>query len=231
MGTALVEALRSAGLEAIGPAARGADGSDAAIVLLAVPDAQIGAAAALIAPGRLVGHLSGATTLEPLAPHEAFSIHPLVTAAGVGTSFQGAYAALAGSTERALEVAESMSSALGMTSFRVADADRAAYHAAASIASNFLLTLEDFAEQLGATAGVSREAFVPLVRATVENWAARGAAPSLTGPIVRGDEEVVAHQRAAVAARLPQHVDLFDALVTATRRVAASVPALESPPS
>lgn len=233
MGTALVEALRSAGLDAKGPATRGADGADATIVLLAVPDAQIGEAAALIAPGRLVGHLSGATTLEPLAAHEAFSIHPLVSVTRAGAVFAGAPAALAASTPHAREVAEALSAVLGMTGFGVADDDRAAYHAAASIASNFLLTLEDIAAQLAASAGVPRDALVPLVRATVENWAARGAAASLTGPIARGDDDVVVRQRAAVAARLPQYVDLFDALVTATRAVAASRPSnptLESTP-
>src|SRR3954452_25428713 len=74
MGSALTAAL------ALGePLGRGADAADADVVLLAVPDAEIAAAAAAIAPGRLVGHLSGATTLDPLAPHEAFSLHPLMT--------------------------------------------------------------------------------------------------------------------------------------------------------
>ena len=89
--------------------------------------------------------------------------------------------------------------------------DRAAYHAAASIASNFLVTLEAAAEQLAGTAGASRELLVPLVRATVENWAAHGAA-ALTGPIARGDEATVARQRAAVAERTPELLPLFDAM-------------------
>ena len=62
-----------------------------------------------------------------------------------------------------------------MSPFEVADEDRAAYHAAASIASNFLVTLEGAAEQLAASAGVPRAALVPLVRASVENWAAARA--------------------------------------------------------
>src|SRR5215213_5050372 len=41
-------------------------------VLLCVPDAQIAVAARTIPPGRLVGHTSGATTLDALAGHEAF---------------------------------------------------------------------------------------------------------------------------------------------------------------
>ena len=99
------------------------------------------------------------------------------------------------------------------------DADRPAYHAAASIASNFLVTLESFAEELAATAGVPRAALGPLVRATVANWEAAGSG-ALTGPIARGDETTVERQRAAVRERLPQRADLFDALVSATRDLA-----------
>ncbi|MFB7893976.1 DUF2520 domain-containing protein [Microbacterium sp. NPDC056044] len=220
VGRAMASALRAAGVDVQGPLGRGATGEDAELVLLAVPDAEIGNAAALIEPSRLVGHFSGATTLAPLAPHEALSIHPLLTVTGE-TSFAGVPAALAGSTDRALAAAHALAEALGMTPFDVADADRAAYHAAASIASNFLVTLESFAEDLAATAGVPRDALVPLVRATVANWEAGGAA-ALTGPIARGDDETVARQRAAVAGRLPARAALFDALVAATRDVAAT---------
>jgi predicted short-subunit dehydrogenase-like oxidoreductase (DUF2520 family) len=108
-----------------------------------------------------------------------------------------------------------------MHAFEVADADRAAYHAAAAIASNFLVTLEAAAERLAATAGAPREALLPLVRATVDNWAALGGRRALTGPIVRGDEAVVARHRAAVAERTPDLLDLFDAMARATRAIAA----------
>ncbi|MBW9111159.1 DUF2520 domain-containing protein [Microbacterium ureisolvens] len=219
VGRAMASALRAAGVDVHGPLGRGATGEDADIVLLAVPDAEIGAAAALIAAGRLVGHFSGATTLEPLAPHEALSIHPLTTVTGE-TSFAGMPAALAGSSERARATAHSLAEALGMVPFDVSDADRPAYHAAASIASNFLVTLESFAEDLAATAGVPREALAPLVRATVANWETHGAA-ALTGPIARGDEATVIRQRAAVAERLPDRAHVFDALVAATRDLRA----------
>jgi predicted short-subunit dehydrogenase-like oxidoreductase (DUF2520 family) len=103
----------------------------------------------------------------------------------------------------------------------VAEDDRPAYHAAASIASNFLVTLEAMAERLAATTGVGRELLVPLVRATVDNWAALGPARALTGPVARGDELTVARQRAAVAQRTPELLEAFDALVRATRALAA----------
>src|SRR3954447_15961616 len=90
-----------------------------------------------------------------------------------------------------------------MRPFAIADEDRAAYHAAAAIAANFLTTIEGAAERLAATAAVPREALVPLVRAAVDNWAALGARAALTGPIVRGDEAVVDRQRAARGGRPP----------------------------
>ena len=107
-----------------------------------------------------------------------------------------------------------------MSATTVADEDRAAYHAAASIASNFLVTLEGAAERLAASAGVERELLAPLVRAAVENWVRLGAAGALTGPVARGDEATVARQREAVEQRAPGLLPLFDAMVDATRELA-----------
>jgi predicted short-subunit dehydrogenase-like oxidoreductase (DUF2520 family) len=220
LGRALARGLRGAGYEVHGPLGRGADGAGADAVLLCVPDGEIAAAAAEVAPGRLVGHCSGATGLGPLAPHEAFSLHPLMTVTGQGAEFRGAGAAVAGGTERGLAVARELAEALGMDPVQIAEADRGAYHAAASIASNFLLTLEGAAERLAATAGVERRLLVPLVRATVQNWAALGAERALTGPVARGDQATIAAQREAVLERAPELIELFDALVDATRALA-----------
>jgi predicted short-subunit dehydrogenase-like oxidoreductase (DUF2520 family) len=225
LGTALAAALRQAGIEVHGPLGRRANGAGADVVLVCVPDGEIEAAAAHLAPGRLVGHCSGATTLEPLAGHEAFSLHPLMTVPDHGASFAGATAAIAGSTPRALRAAHDLAQRLGMRSIEVADEDRAAYHAAASIAANYLVALQDAAERVAATAGIDRAALAPLVRASVENWAVHGAELSLTGPIARGDEDTVARQREAVAQRTPALLDLFDALAEATRDVATRGPA------
>lgn len=222
VGRSVAAGLRAAGVDVRGPHGRGARGADAEVVLLAVPDAEIASAAATVAPGRLVGHFSGATPLAPLAPHEALGIHPLTTVMA-DTSFAGVPAAVAGSTPRALAVAVSLAHILRMRPFEIADSDRAAYHAAASIASNFLVTLESFAADLAATAGVPPAALEPLVQATVANWQRHGSG-ALTGPIARGDDGTVARQRAAVAERLPERTALFDALVDATRDLAGRPP-------
>lgn len=218
LGSALAAALPDAG----GPFGRGFDGAGYSVVILAVPDREIAHAAAAIEPGPLVGHCSGATTLEALAPHEGFGLHPLMTFGGAETErspFEGAGAAVAGTTERGHDTARTLATLLGMEPFEIADQDRAAYHAAASIASNFLVTIEDAAEVLLATTGNRRRLLLPLIRATVENWGADGRA-ALTGPIARGDHETVARQRAAITTRAPELLRLFDTLVERTTRIA-----------
>jgi predicted short-subunit dehydrogenase-like oxidoreductase (DUF2520 family) len=226
LGHALSRALRDAGLEVDGPLGRGAD-PEADVVLLTVPDQEIAAAAAVLTPGRarFVGHCSGATTLAPLAGHEAFSLHPLMTVPeGRPAPFAGAGCAVAGATPEALRMAETLAGALGMRPVEVADEDRAAYHAAASIAANFLVTLEGAAERLAATAGVPRELLVPLARAALDNWAATSAEHALTGPVARGDEATIARQRAAIEERAPDLLELFDVLVAASRVVSSHPP-------
>src|SRR5438132_2217284 len=129
LGTALTAALRDAGLRVVGPLGRSPyelQGADA--VLLCVPDAEIQAAARPIPPGPLVGHCSGATGLEPLEPHEAFSLHPLMTVTPNGAKFAGAGAAIAGSTSRAVEFARGLAERLRMRPVEIVDADRSAYH-------------------------------------------------------------------------------------------------------
>jgi predicted short-subunit dehydrogenase-like oxidoreductase (DUF2520 family) len=228
LGTALSAALRAAGLSVSGPHGRLPELPGApTLVLLCVPDGEIAAAAAALG-GRdgsvLVGHCSGATTLEPLAGREALSLHPLMTvpAGSRPEAFHGAAAAVDGSTPRALAAAEALARAVGMRPMHVAPEDRAAYHAAASIASNFVVTLEAAAERLAATAGVDRAALAPLVRAAVETWAELGPERALTGPIARGDGATVARQREALLERAPDLLPLFDALADATRILARS---------
>ncbi|MGZ4242754.1 MAG: DUF2520 domain-containing protein [Solirubrobacteraceae bacterium] len=224
LGNALADALRTAGSTVTGPLGRGAAPQDVDVVLLCVPDGESAAAAALVAPGVALGHCSGATGLEVLAGHDAFSLHPLmtVTTESTGAIFAGAGAAVAGTSPDMLALARTLAARLGMRPIDIASADRIAYHAAASIASNFLVTLEAAAERLAETVGMERSDLVPLVRATVENWAALGPERALTGPVARGDEATVARQRQAIAERAPELVALFDTLVDATRALAAS---------
>lgn len=227
LGRALARALKAADIEVEGPLGRGAMPTSA-VVLLCVPDAAIGKAAATVTDARYVGHVSGATPLSALAgaSGDAFGLHPLQTFAGGegAEAFRGAGTAIAGATPEALAIAHELAKRLGMTAIEISDAERAAYHAAASIASNFLVTLQAAAERLAAGAGIdpddARALLAPLVRGTVDNWAERGPQDALTGPVARGDHDTVARQREAVDRHAPDLLPLFDELVARTAAVA-----------
>jgi predicted short-subunit dehydrogenase-like oxidoreductase (DUF2520 family) len=225
LGTALAAGLRAAGIDVDGPTGRGQVPRGDAIVLC-VPDSEIPSAAAAVAgAAEFVGHTSGATPLTALEPADAqaFGLHPLQTfTAGSGPeSFRGAGCAVAGSTPEALATARSLAEALGMTPFAIDDEGRAAYHAAASLSSNFLVTLQAAAERVAAGAGLEPEAarrlLIPLVRRQLDNIAELGPERALTGPIARGDDATVEAQRRAIAEIAPDLLDLFDVLVRHTR--------------
>src|SRR4051794_8518675 len=218
VGTALERAFGAAGIEIEGPLGRG-ERPQADVVLLCVPDGEIANAAAAV-DARFVGHVSGATPLDDVD----FGLHPLQTVTGPGTSFAGCGCAIAGSTREALEPARGLALAARMEPFEIDDSARAAYHAAASIASNFVVTLEWMAERVAASAGIepqnARRMLAPLVRQTVDNWSALGPQAALTGPVARGDELTVQRQRAAIAKAAPDLLPAFDALAAATRSLA-----------
>jgi predicted short-subunit dehydrogenase-like oxidoreductase (DUF2520 family) len=218
IGNALARAFAEAGIEIEGPLGRDAHPT-ADVVLLCVPDAEIANAAAAV-DAAMVGHVSGATPLDAVD----FGLHPLQTVTGPDTDFAGCGCAIAGSTPEGLELARGLALAARMEPFEIDDSARAAYHAAASIASNFVVTLEWMAERIAAAAGIApedaRKMLAPLVRQTVDNWAAAGPQAALTGPIARGDALTVQRQRAAVADVAPDVLAAFDALVDATRALA-----------
>jgi len=225
LGGVLARAFRHAGFIVSGPHARGERVPDADIALLCVPDDAIASAArAARDSAPLIGHVSGATTLADVD----FSIHPLQTSTG-GESpdvFRGIGCAVAGRTDADRAVAERLATALGAAPFTVDDSRRAAYHAAASLASNLVLAVLDAAEQLADAAGIrpdeARSLLAPLARRTVENWVVDGAHDALTGPVARGDEHTVIRQRAAVDTARPALTRLFDELVAATRTISAT---------
>jgi predicted short-subunit dehydrogenase-like oxidoreductase (DUF2520 family) len=240
VGTALAAALRETGLRVEGPAGRGEVPQRCDAIVLCVPDAEIPAAAATVAGAApLVGHTSGATPLTALeaAGGAAFGLHPLQTfpermlsgppestGSGARGAFAGAGCAVAGSTPEALGFAGRLARVLGMTPFEIDDEGRAAYHAAASVASNFTVTLLAAAERVAAGAGLApheaRALLAPLVRRTVESVAELDPERALTGPVARGDHVTVEAQRRALEDAAPELLDLFDALVRHTHALA-----------
>ena len=233
VGSSIAAAARAAGIDvSIGGRADAADAARAAgVVLLCVPDEAIAEATARLAAAGVrpsfAGHTSGATALEALAPlasggAQTFSLHPLQTAPDRQTDFTAAPCAISGSTAQALELGRTLATELGMRPFEIAEDDRVAYHAAAAIASNFLVALQESAAGLLASTGVedARELLAPLVLRTAANWSERGA-EALTGPIARGDTETVERHRDELGRRAPELLDLYDALADRARATAS----------
>jgi predicted short-subunit dehydrogenase-like oxidoreductase (DUF2520 family) len=190
---------------------------DPELVLLCVPDAAIAATARSLPSGPWIGHVSGATPLAALAPHDRrFSLHPLQTFTRNRGAEQldGAWAAITAESPDALAVARSLAETLGLRPFELADDQRTLYHAGAVFASNYLVTLERAAALLVEAAGAPREALRPLLQRTVENGF------ELTGPIARGDLATVEAHRAAIREAKPELDDVYEALAEATALLA-----------
>jgi predicted short-subunit dehydrogenase-like oxidoreductase (DUF2520 family) len=185
---------------------------DGALRLLCVPDRAIAEVAQTIEPGPWVAHVSGGTPLAALGPHpNRFSVHPLqtLTLERGPEQLDGAWGAVTAESEEGQARALWLAETLGLHPFTLADDKRATYHAGASIASNFLVTLYCASAQLFAKAGAPPEALVPLMTRTIENDF------DLTGPISRGDWETVDRHRAAL--RGSTFENAYDALVEVTR--------------
>ncbi len=174
--------------------AAAAEGVD--LLLLAVPDGAIAGVAASVRPvaGCVVAHCAGALGLDVLAPHlRRASFHPLRSLPTTTSDLWGAWFAVAGD-ELAGEVVADLDGRL----VEVADADRTTYHAAAVMASNHLVALLGSVERVAAEAGVPLDAFLDLVRGTVDNVAVLGPRAALTGPVARGDWTTVARHLDAI---------------------------------
>jgi predicted short-subunit dehydrogenase-like oxidoreductase (DUF2520 family) len=229
-GGSLAEAGAAAGID-VRLGSRDSWVADATIVLLCVPDAAIRVTCEALAPslrrGAFVGHVSGASRLDVLESAArvgagTFSLHPLQTIPTSKTDLAGAPCAIAGSDVDGLDLARALAERLGMAPFEVPEEGRAAYHAAASMASNFLIALEESSVELLEAAGVSapREVLAPLVLRSAANWADAGA-KALTGPIARGDTETVALHLEALADKAPELRPLYEVLAERTRELGA----------
>lgn len=218
---------RAARLSGAGEAADPAEAAKAAdLVLITTPDAAIRPTAELIAgslddlSGKKFVHMSGALSLEALAPlrvrgADILSIHPLQTFADL----EGARKALPGSTFGVTcdpglrEWAASFVAGLDGRAHLIDDDDKALYHAAAAIASNLVAMVEYgallAARRLGFGDGEFLRAFMPLAGATVENVSRLGPAAALTGPLARGDAETIEKHLLALGDLDPALVEMY----------------------
>jgi pantoate--beta-alanine ligase len=188
------------------------------LVLLCVPDRAIADVARSVAPGPWIAHVSGATPLAALDPHERrFGLHPLqtFTLSRGAEQLDGAFAAVTAETEEARAAGLALAGLLGVQPFALADDRRVLYHAGAAVASNYLVTLRRAAGRLLEDAGAPPDALDPLMRRTIENGF------ELTGPIARGDWETVRAHEAAIGRAEPALVPAYRELARATTLLAA----------
>jgi predicted short-subunit dehydrogenase-like oxidoreductase (DUF2520 family) len=235
VGTALAVLLSQKGYEFIGASTRHAGSTPgkivsnlhllesnqevadkADLVFLTTPDDAIAKVAAEIRwhKGQSVVHCSGADSTDILEPaHKAGAMtggfHPLQTFAGVKQAVEN----LPGSTfaleaeEPLLTTLKDMAAALGGRWISIKPRDKAAYHAAAVFASNYLVTLVKMSTDLWQTFDVPAEraieALLPLMRGTLNNIEKIGIPQCLTGPIARGDTGTVNKHLKMLEAKVP----------------------------
>jgi predicted short-subunit dehydrogenase-like oxidoreductase (DUF2520 family) len=196
------------------------DEDDPELVLLCVPDRAIAEVAAEVALGPWIAHVSGATPLAALDPHERrFGLHPLqsFTKTRGAEQLDGAWAAVTAETDDARGVGFWVAETLGLRPFELHDSSRAAYHAGAAIASNYLVTLRRAAGSLLEAAGAPSDALDPLMRGVIEGGF------ELTGPIARGDWETVERHLDVIRAERPELEELYLVLAEATAAIASRV--------
>lgn len=214
-------ALARRGWDVVAPLLRGDDLSAAAegvdLLLITTQDDVIGEVAAAVRPvgTTVVAHASGSLGLAVLAGHpRRGAVHPLISipTPEVGSErLVGGWFAVAGDP-LVREVVVSLEG----RDFEVADEDRALYHAAACIVSNHVVGLLGQVERVGAMVGVPLDAYLDLLRVTIDNVVELGPARALTGPAARGDLETIRRHLAALP--LSEH-EAYEAMLNAARRL------------
>jgi len=173
--------------------------------------------------GQLVVHMSGALPLGVLAPAAAAGAaigcaHPMQSFATAEDAARKMPGSVFGTTAGAgaAERLEALVAVLGGTVARVGDENKTLYHAAAVMASNYLVSVEDSAARLLTGAGFDEAtalaALGPLMAGTVDNIAAHGTTVALTGPIVRGDVQTVRGHVAALSELPGDALELYRVL-------------------
>jgi len=198
----------------------------AAWVLITTPDRAIKetcdkvAAAGGFDRGCLVVHFSGALGSDVLASARdagarVVSIHPIQSLASVKEAVEnlpGSYFSIEGDPAAMSEAREIVKYLSGMV-VEIPSDRKALYHAGAAIASNYLVTVVDFAmtayEALGMDRREALKAVMPLIRGTVNNIERVGVPDALTGPVARGDVETVKGHIEALKKAMPDMVRLY----------------------
>ncbi len=191
------------------------------VVLVAVTDRALPEVAkqlAGIAPASVVLlHPSGSWTSEVFGTHaNGGSLHPLRSLPPVGhpVDLRGTRLIFEGS-RRALQIAEWFTSQSGASLAQIEPAQKPLYHAAAVFASNYVAVMLSTASELLREAGLPAESWKEdlalLAISAIRNWSEQTGSSQFTGPLVRGDLEVVAQHLEALSNR-PELAGLYAAI-------------------
>ncbi len=154
----------------------------------------------LVIPGQLWIHCSGSLSSQVLrvgedASVQCLSIHPLQSFANVSEALYLLLGTHFGVEGEAEEIGEQLVRDLGGIPHCLTATNKTLYHAGAVVASNYLVVLAALAVQLFTQAGIrseeALESLIPLMKGTLHNLEEVGIPQALTGPIARGDSEVV----------------------------------------
>ncbi len=176
----------------------------AELIFITTPDDTIASVASEIQwhRGQSVVHCSGALSTDILESAKKLGVqvgafHPLQTFASVKQAIEN----IPGSTfaveadEPLLSILKDMATTLDGHWIKLKASDKVAYHAAAVIACNYLVTLVKLATDLWQSFNIPQsqatQALLPLIRGTIHNIDTVGIPQCLTGPIARGDIETI----------------------------------------
>ena len=181
------------------------------VVMISTPDEAIEVCCrdlcntGTLGSGAVVFHCSGSLPSELLEPARSrgasiAGIHPVKSFADPALAvetFAGAFCAVEGDRQ-ACEVVRDALRRCGARTFDVDPRFKTVYHAGTVVVCNYLVALMEVGLRCFRRAGLSREDALdimePIVTGTVENLFKLGPAGSLTGPIARGEQSVVATQ-------------------------------------
>jgi predicted short-subunit dehydrogenase-like oxidoreductase (DUF2520 family) len=216
------------------------------VVILAVRDSVIGEVAqmlvgtGLVNRGHVLLHCAGATAAEEiLAPvidkvAGVATLHPLAAIADPKLAMRALKGTVFGveGDEAGRAMAQRLVAALGGVMLTLELSQMAAYHAAAALASNYVVATLDAAAAVLASAGVApdraAQALLPLAEGALRNVAAHGTTDGLTGPIRRGDSATIQRHLDALRAR-PELVEIYRALARRAVEIASRLDGPEAP--
>ena len=206
------------------------------ITFVSVPDDVLSDMAEQIAPavhkGQFVVHTSGGmpvATLDPIkdAGARVGSLHPLQTipdAESGADALRGASVAVTCDNHERLALMR-LARAWGGRPFVLGEEAKRVYHAAAVFASNYVVSSIWAATTLFQSIGLRNagELLAPLVRTSVDNVLARGGAKAITGPVARGDADLVKRHLEALRETDPTDGALTDAYGSLARLTASLI--------